>query len=89
MQGIFKKIGGGVFFKSFFVLIKSGMSETISGCKLHKNLHKNAGCQAFLFSLFFSLNSFFPYFLLFFSLNSYFPIFFQILRLRLSLGMGM
>ena len=43
------------------------------------------------FVLFFSLNSFFfsPDFFLFFSLNSYFSYFFQILRLRLSLGMGM
>ena len=41
------------------------------------------------FFLFFSLNSFFSYFLLFFSLNSYFSYFFQILRVRLSLGMGM
>ena len=42
------------------------------------------GCQAFLFFLFSSLNSFFSYFLLFFSLNSYFSYFFQILRLSLG-----
>ena len=46
-----------------------------------------AGCQAFLFFLFFSLNSYFSYFLLFFSLNSYFSYFFQILRLSLGVGM--
>ena len=45
-----------------------------------------AGCQAFLFFLFFSLNSYFSYFS---ALIPIFPIFFQILRVRLSLGMGM
>ena len=46
----------------------------------------NAGCQAFLFFLFFNLNSFFSYFLLFFSLNSYFFLFFSDFKVKSGYG---
>ena len=52
-----------------------------------------AGCQAFLFFLFFPIFQpkflFFPIFSYFSALIPISPIFFQILKLRLSLGMGM
>ena len=71
---------------SVFVVRQCTDSVNLSVHQFISVLEKS-GCQAFLFFLFFSLNSYFSYFLLFFSLNSYFSYFFQILRLSLGVGM--